>query len=211
MGSDDGFADEKPVRSVSVAAYLLGKTEVTQGQWQAVMGSNPSQFKECGAECPVDAVSWNEAQDYVKKLSQRSGKTYRLPSEAEWEYAARAGSATRWSFGDAEGQLGDHAWFSANSGDKTRPVAGKRPNAFGLYDMHGNVREWVQDCYDEKAYAGKAPSDGRAHEVAGCSSRVVRGGSWVNLPGRLRSACRFRFSPGLRSDFLGFRLARMLP
>ena len=205
------FAHEGPQRRVAVGSFLLGRTEVTQGQWRAVMGSNPSNFSKCGDDCPVENVSWNDAQAYVKKLSERSGKAYRLPSEAEWEYAARANSTTRWSFGDDASRLDDHAWFRENSAVKSHPVAGKQANGFGLFDMHGNVWEWVQDCYDEKAYAGQAPNDGRAYEVAGCSTRVMRGGSWRSYPHGVRSAERHRFTPDLRNVDIGVRLARMLP
>jgi formylglycine-generating enzyme required for sulfatase activity len=134
-----------------------------------------------------------------------------LASEAEWEYAARANGTARWSFGDDASRLRDHAWFDVNSGGKSHPVAGKQANGFGLFDMHGNVWEWVQDCYDEKAYAGQAPNDGRAHEVAGCSARVLRGGSWSDDPQNVRSAYRSGGKPGIRDDNAGVRLARMLP
>ena len=145
MGANDD-ADSKPVHRVNIPGFLLGKTEVTQGQWKTVMGGNPSIFKQCGDDCPVENVSWNDAQEFARRLSQKTGKQYRLPSEAEWEYAARAGSSTKWSFGDNESQLGEYAWFSSNSQYKTHPAAQKRPSAFGLYDMHGNVWEWTQDC-----------------------------------------------------------------
>ena len=202
-------ADERPVHRVNVPSFLIGTTEVTQGQWEAVMGSNPGSFGNCGDDCPVERVSWNEAQDFVQRLSQKTGKQYRLPSEAEWEYAARAGSNAKWSFGDSGYQLGDYAWFSANSQVKTQPVAQKRPNAFGLFDMHGNVSEWVQDCWHGD-YSG-APTDGSAW-TTGCSSssRVLRGGSWSGSPAVLRSADRSGDSPGIRDGNYGLRLARTL-
>ena len=207
MGSNEN-ADERPVHRVNVPSFLIGKTEVTQGQWKAVMGSNPSSFSQCGDDCPVERVTWNEAQDFARRLSQKTGKQYRLPSEAEWEYAARAGSSTKWSFGDSEYQLGDYAWFSANSQNKTQRVAQKRPNAFGLHDMHGNVWEWVQDCWHDN-YIG-APTDGSAWTTA-CSStyRVLRGGSWNVIPAYLRSANRVGGTPGNRYGG-GLRLARTL-
>ena len=114
MGSNEDTY-EQPVHRVNVPSFLIGKTEVTQGQWKAVMGSNPSYFGSCGDDCPVDQVSWNDAQEFAQRLSQKTGKQYRLPSEAEWEYAARAGSSTKWSFGDNASQLGDYAWYRANS------------------------------------------------------------------------------------------------
>ncbi len=164
MGSNE-YSDEMPVRRVNLSSFLLGKTEVTQSQWRAVMGSNPSYFSQCGDDCPVEQVSWNDAQDFALRLSQKTGKQYRLPSEAEWEYSARAGSNAKWSFGDSESQLGDYAWYRDNSKAwlgqaQTQRVAQKRPNAFGLFDMHGNVWEWTQDCWNG-SYRG-APTDGTA-------------------------------------------------
>ena len=206
MGSYDD-ADSRPVHRVNVAGFLLGETEVTLGQWRAVMGSNPSSSSNCGDDCPVERVSWNDAQDFARRLSQQTGKQYRLPSEAEWEYAARAGSNAKWSFGDVESQLSDYAWFSANSQNKIQRVAQKRPNAFGLFDMHGNVWEWVQDCWHGD-YSG-APTDGSAW-TTGCISisRVLRGGSWGNNPAYLRSAIRNGSTPDYRYGSIGLRLAR---
>ena len=211
MGSNES-ADERPVHRVNVPSFLIGKTEVTQGQWKAVMGSNPSRFSQCGDDCPVEQVSWNDAQDFARLLSQKTGKQYRLPSEAEWEYAARAGSNAKWSFGDSEWQLGDYAWYVLNSQGKTQRVAQKKPNAFGLYDIHGNVWEWVQDCWHDN-YTG-APVDASAW-TTGCKNfRMLRGGSWfVGLPSLLRasilrSAFRLRVFPDHRSNDDGFRLAR---
>ena len=213
MGSNESV-DEQPVRRVSVPSLLMGKTEVTQGQWKAVMGNNPSRFSQCGEDCPVEQVSWNEAQEFARRLSQKTGNQYRLPSEAEWEYAARAGSNTKWSFGDNESQLGDHAWYLGNSKawfgeNKTQRVAQKKPNAFGLFDMHGNVWEWVQDCWHDN-YIG-APSAGSAWSTA-CSGnyRVFRGGSWIDGPSILRAAIRYRNTPVYRVDINGLRLARTL-
>ena len=206
MGSNEN-ADERPVHRVNVPSFLIGKTEVTQGQWKALMGSNPSWFSQCGDDCPVENVTWNGAQEFAQRLSQKTGKQYRLPSEVEWEYAARAGSNTKWSFGDAEYQLGDYAWNGANSDNKTQRVAQKRPNAFGLFDMHGNVWEWTQDCW-HGGYSG-APTDGSAW-TTGCSGsgRVLRGGSWLNGPAYLRSAGRIRDTPDIRVNYIGLRLAR---
>ena len=219
MGSVDGDADEKPVRTVNVPAFLMGRTEVTQGQWKAVMGNNPSNFSACGDTCPVERVSWDDAQDFIRKLNAQTGQRYRLPSEAEWEYAARAGSTGRWSFGDNESQLGNHAWsqdnsgernlFSANKPARTRPVAEKQPNAWGLFDMHGNVWEWVQDVWHPN-FDG-APVDGSAWTSGGDQARrVIRGGSWGNTPQNLRSANREWVAPHGRDHFTGLRLARTL-
>jgi formylglycine-generating enzyme required for sulfatase activity len=207
MGSNESDI-EKPPHGVTIRSFAIGRTEVTQAQWQAVMGSNPSGFSNCGNDCPVEQVSWHDIQQFIQRLNAMTGKTYRLPSEAEWEYAASAGSTGRWSFGDNEGQLGQHAWFVANSGGSTQRVAQKQLNAFGLYDMHGNVWEWVEDCYHQN-YNG-APTDGSAW-TTGCGGgfRVLRGGSWINVPAILRSANRGRAPPGSRFSIdVGFRLAR---
>jgi formylglycine-generating enzyme required for sulfatase activity len=211
MGSDES-PSEQPVHRVNVLSFLLGKTEITQGQWNAVMGGNPSRFTQCGEDCPVENVSWYEAQEFARRLSQKTGKTYRLPSEAEWEYAARAGSNTKWSFGDNENQLSNYGWYLSNSKawfgeNKSQRVAEKKPNAFGLFDMHGNVSEWVQDCWHDN-YIG-APKDGSAWTTA-CSSnaRMLRGGSWISIPSYLRSAGRQGLTPDGRIYDFGLRLAR---
>jgi len=200
---------EQPVHRVNVPSFLIGKTEVTQGQWKAVLGRNPSYFRSCGDDCPVERVSWNDAQDFARRLSQKAGKQYRLPSAAEWEYAARAGSNTKWSFGDNESQLGEYAWFASNSQHSIQPVAQKRPNAFGLFDMHGNVWEWVQDCWHDN-YSG-APTDGSAWTKGDCSYRVIRGGAFNGKPTDLRSADLYSHAPHIRYFYSsGFRLARTL-
>ena len=154
------------------------------------------------------AYNWRNV-GFAQRLSQKTGKQYRLPSEAEWEYAARAGSSTKWSFGDNESQLGDYAWYVSNSQRKTQRAAQKRPNAFGLFDMHGNVWDWVQDCWHDNYSV--APTYGSAW-TTGCrgSSRVLRRGSWNYFPAFLRSAIRNRITPDFRNDILGLRLARTL-
>jgi formylglycine-generating enzyme required for sulfatase activity len=202
-----GTKDEKPQYRVQILSFAIGKYEVTQEQWYAVMGSNPSDNK--GRTLPVEQVSWDEIQQFIAKLNQKTGQKYRLPSEAEWEYAARAGTTSEWSHGNDESNLGNYAWYDRNSGGKTRSVGQKLPNAFGLFDMHGNVWEWTQDCWHE-TYAG-APADGSAW-TTGCSGnyRVLRGGSWYGYPADLRSAIRFRFIPVNRLFYIGFRLARAL-
>ena len=193
---------EKPRHQVHVNGFWIGKYEVTQAQWKAVMKNNPSRFK--GADRPVESVSWNDAQEFLQKLNAtgRSPLQFRLPSEAEWEYAARAGTLTAYSFGDDPNQLGNYAWFYENSGGKTHPVGQKQPNAFSLYDMHGNVWEWVADTYDNN-YDG-APADGSAWEGDG-SSRVLRGGSWKYEPGDVRSANRLSLDPTLQYGDIAFR------
>ena len=202
-----GPADEKPQRRVQIAPFAMGKYEVTQEQWYAVMGANPSGNK--GRTLPVEQVSWEDAQVFIQKLNQKTGQQYRLPSEAEWEYAARAGSQAEYSFGDDEKELGRYAWYSANSSRQTHPVGEKQANRFGLHDMHGNVWEWVQDCWHDN-YLG-APTDGSAW-TTGCNGdyRVLRGGSWDYLPAILRSADRDRVTPDLRFNYYGLRLARTL-
>ena len=206
MGSEK-INDEKPPHTVYIRSFLMGKTEVTQTQWQDVMGSNPSRFTACGPECPVENVSWGDVQEFIAKLNQKTGQTFRLPNEAEWEYAARAGTTTEWSYGNSESKLGNHAWYYENSGNEAQAVGKKLPNAFGLFDMHGNVREWTQDCWHE-TYVG-APTDGSAW-TTGCSTndRVLRGGSSINTPAGLRSAFCNSLNPDLRRISDGFRLAR---
>jgi formylglycine-generating enzyme required for sulfatase activity len=210
MGSkDDPFAnprpskDEMPQHEVALKSFSMGKYEITQEQWYVIMGTLPSKFK--GRTLPVEQVSWDEAQEFVKKLSEKTGKLYRLPSEAEWEYAARAGSQTYYSFADNAGELNAFAWFNNNADRQTHPVGEKSPNAFGLYDMHGNVWEWVQDKQNE-SYVG-APSDGSAW-ATGTNERVLRGGSWSNYPQHLRSAVRNRAVSGVRYSDFGFRVAK---
>ena len=204
-----GEPNEKPQHRVQIQSFAIGKYEVTQEQWYAFMGNNPSQNK--GRTLPVDTVSWDDIQQFIAKLNQKTGQKYRLPSEAEWEYAARAGTTTEWSFGNDESKLGNYAWYGRNSGGKTQVVGQKLPNAFGLFDMHGNVWEWTQDCWHNN-YVG-APTGGNAW-TTGCAEngRVLRGGSWDNLPSYLRSADRSRFNPGYRNNIngigYGFRLAR---
>jgi formylglycine-generating enzyme required for sulfatase activity len=206
MGSKEEVG-EGPVHRVNVPAFLLGRTEVTQSQWRAVMGNNPSRFSNCGVYCPVENISWNDAQEFARRLSQKTGKTYRLPSEAEWEYAVRAGSNGKWSFGDDQSQLEAYAWFRSNSRSTPNAVAQRRPNTFGLYDMHGNVWEWVQDVWHED-YRG-APDDGSAWVNGGDQARrVLRGGAWFGLPRLLRSANRILYSPVIRDGDTGMRIAR---
>jgi len=212
MGSNNGYADEKPVHRVNVPAFALGKYEVTQGQWKAVMGNNPSKFTSCGDNCPVESVSWNDVQQFIQRLNQQTGLNFRLPTEAEWEYAARAGSSTKYSWGDNIGRNNANCDGCGSRWDdkSTAPVGSFAPNAFGLYDMHGNVREWVQDV-SHANYNG-APTDGSAWMSGGDSSRrVLRGGSWLYSPDELRSANRLGDTPDNRKATFGFRIARTVP
>jgi formylglycine-generating enzyme required for sulfatase activity len=183
--------------------FYLGKYLVTQAQWEAIMEDNPSHFR--GAKWPVENVSWEDCQLFIEKLNYQTGRNiYRLPTEAEWEHACRAGSITAYSFGDDKKQLGEHAWFSGNSGDKTHPVGQKTSNPWGFYDMYGNVWEWCKDWYAPYprglATDPEGPSSG--------SDRVLRGGGWYDGVLRCRSGFRSYFSPDFRCSFFGLRLAR---
>jgi len=203
----DGSSDEKPVHEVCVDDFYMGKYEVTQGQWKAIMGNNPSYFiKDCGDNCPVEQVRWNDIQEFTNKLSQKTGKNYRLPTEAEWEYAAKSGGKNeKWAGTSNESELWEYAWYNSNSGSKTHPVGQKKPNGLGIYDMSGNVWEWVNDWYDSNYYKD-SPKDNPKGPSRG-SSRVGRGGSWYGLARYVRASFRLRSTPGFRHDDFGFRLA----
>ena len=198
-----GDDTERPQHRVNLQSFAIGKYEVTQEQWFAVMGNNPSSNK--GRTLPVENVSWDDAQLFVKKLSQKTGKKYRLPSEAEWEYAARGGSTTTYHWGNSDAELHVYAWVSA----KTQQVGIKKPNQFGLYDIAGNVWEWTQDCWNPN-YSG-APTDGSAWAGGDCSKRVMRGISWYTREhGLLRTALRASLKGADRDTVFGFRVARDL-
>ena len=216
------FDDEQPQHPVKITRpFFLGTHPVTQGQYQAIMGSNPSHFKGSD-DLPVENVSWLDAVSFCNKMSEKDKRTpfyringtdvadvggngYRLPSEAEWEYACRAGMAGLFPWGDDIGKQGEHAWFSDNSDSKTHPVGQKCPNAWGLYDMLGNVWEWCADWYDEKYYASSPAADPPGPSEA--SYRVFRGGSWGDDAGYCRPAYRSRYVPESRISYLGFRVA----
>jgi formylglycine-generating enzyme required for sulfatase activity len=203
MASANSDNDEKPVHEVTISqAFYIGKYEVTQSQWEAVMGNNPSHFKDCGGSCPVEQISWNDAQDFINKLNEANdGYKYRLPNEAEWEYACRAGTTGDYYAADVD----DISWYGDNSGKKTHPVGGKQPNAFGLYDMSGNVWEWCRDWYHEN-YNG-APTDGSPWLSGGEQKhRVLRGGSWYVSAAYLRSAGRYWILPVNRGFGYGLRV-----
>jgi formylglycine-generating enzyme required for sulfatase activity/class 3 adenylate cyclase/tRNA A-37 threonylcarbamoyl transferase component Bud32 len=207
MGSEK-FDPRHAVHAVAVAQpFALGKTPVTQGQWRAVMGSNPSGFASCGDICPVERVTWTDAHDYTRKLSEMTGKTYRLPSEAEWEYACRAGTRQEYCGGNDANLV---AWHAGNSGNTTHPVATKQANAWGLFDMSGNVWQWTEDCWND-TYKG-APSTATPWTAGACAAaRVMRGGSWGNDALLARAENRSRYGPGNSGDSLGFRVARVVP
>jgi formylglycine-generating enzyme required for sulfatase activity len=214
MGSPDSdtmaFDDEKPQHRVRITKpFYMGVYPVTQAEYERVMGKNPSHFQG-DPNRPVESVSWDDAQEFCRKLSALSGEagaTYRLPTEAQWEYACRAGSTTRWCFGDDEKQLGDFAWFAKNSGNQTHPAGQKKPNAWGLYDMHGNVWEWCEDWFDSDCYKKSATDDPMG--PLGGSIRVFRGGSWYYEARYCRSAYRGINEPGRRRRNLGFRASQV--
>ncbi len=201
MGSPSTETDRSPdeiQHQVTLTrGFWMGKYEVTQAQWESVMGTNPSYFK--GKDLPVEQVSWDDVQAFLTKLNQQGKGAFRLPTEAEWEYACRAGTTTAFCFGDAPAQLGDYAWYNQNSGGQTHPVGQKRPNAWGLYDMHGNVYEWCQDWFGDYPIGAVTDPPG---STSG-SDRVNRGGGWNYSPGGCRSAIRYWNSPGYRSHLPG--------
>jgi formylglycine-generating enzyme required for sulfatase activity len=202
----DVFKNEIPQHKVSIKSFAIGKYEITQLQWRSLMGNNPSKVK--GNNLPVEMISWIDSENFAKKLSEITGKKYRLPTESEWEYAARAGSTSIYPWGDNELELLDHAWFSPKI-NETRPVGLKRANAFGLYDMIGNVEEWTLDC-EHKNYIG-APSDGKAWIGNGdCSIRMLRGGYWDDPSLNARTATRNSQNRKVKSQFIGFRIVREL-
>jgi len=213
----DGDDNEKPVHRVCVDDFYIDKYEVTQAEWQGVMGNNPS-FKNCGGRCPVENVSWYDVQEYIKKLNRKSGRKYRLPTEAEWEYAARSGGKRQRfaGFSDESGLYRyanfcdsncEFTWKARGQDDGyeyTSPVGSFRPNGLGLYDMTGNVWEWVSDWYDEK-YHRKSPSN-NPKGPSGGSSRVGRGGSWRDWPRNVGAARRYILLPSYGYGIVGFRL-----
>jgi len=209
MGSPDSDKDafkwEKPQHRVRITKpFYLGKFLVTQEQWEAVMGGNPSDLK--GPKKPVEMVNWEDCQKFLKRLNDKvRGERFQLPTEAQWEYACRAGSKTRYCFGDDEKQLGEYGWYEKNSGNTTHPVGEKKPNGWGLYDMHGNVWEWCQDWYGDGYYA-TSPTDDPMGAATG-SHRVVRGGWWFDPAGLCRSAFRGLSESGRRFEDLGLRVS----
>ena len=202
--------NEKPVHSVTLSSYYIGETEVTQELWQAVMGSNPSSFTG-NSQRPVEEVSWHDCQTFVNKLNDLlvgqlpAGRRFRLPTEAEWEYAARGGNRSRGTQYSGSSSIGDVAWYDDNSGSITHPVKGKRPNELGLYDMTGNVWEWCEDYYDNYYYSN-SPSANPQGPSSG-SYRVLRGGSWCGNAQVCRVACRIGCNPDDRFHNFGLRLA----
>ncbi len=204
--------DETQHRVTLTKGFCMGVTEVTHGQWRQIMGNNPSHFQECGDDCPVELVSWNDCQEFIRRLNHLEvGNRYRLPTEAEWEYACRAGSKMAFASGSItetgcglEPNLATMGWYCGNSGKKPHPVARKKPNVFGLYDMHGNIWEWCEDWY------GAYPS-GHVTDPTGPSSgagRLLRGGGWHEDATDCRSALRVGRPPGSKAGTIGLRLVR---
>lgn len=201
--SDEISSDESPVQQVCVKSFQIGKYEVTQGQWQAVMKENPASFTSCGEDCPVEMVSWDDSQEFIKKLNKKTGSNYRLPTEAEWEYAARSrGLREEWAGTSQEPELVDYAWYGANAGESPHPAGQKKPNKLGIYDMSGNVWEWVQDTYKPTANSAESTDD---RTVTGS---VSRGGGWKANAKDVRVSNRFYSHPAARHSNQGFRLAR---
>jgi len=202
---DDAYDWEKPAHEVTLTKdYYIGKFEVTQGVWEAVMGENPSSFDESGDDYPVEHVSWNEIQDFLRELNRLTGRKYALPTEAQWEYAARGGNKSKGYKYSGGNDIGEVAWYDANSGDKTHPVGKKTPNELGIYDMSGNVWEWCSDCYDNYYYSESPETDPTGPSEG--SNRVVRGGGWFNGAGGCRVSNREYTHQGFRYDYCGFRV-----
>lgn len=197
----DCFRDEKLTHQVTVSDFKMGKYEVTQGEWKKIMGKNPSYFSNCDA-CPVEQVSWHDVQEFIQKLNRLTGSNFRLPTEAEWEYAARGGIKSKGNPYAGSNSINNVGWYEGNVGSKTYSVGQKSPNELGLYDMTGNVWEWCSDRYGKYDSESKQNPEGAS---AG-SFRVYRGGSWFSSPRYCRITKRFRDSPIYKYNYLGFRL-----
>lgn len=212
MGSQAFEKHERPVHKVCLKSFEIGRVEVTQAQWRAVMGVSPSKFDGCGDNCPVDRISWNQAQEFIRKLNA-GGQAYRLPSEAEWEYACRSGGQDEiWPGAGSEAGAADVGWFDKDiAGNRTHPVGTKKPNGLGLHDMAGNVWEWVQDRFVSPYPV--APENNPVIESGGESKRVMRGGSWNGKINYARCGIRARYEADYvdSAGRVGLRLARDLP
>lgn len=202
----DGDIDEKPVHEVQVEDFYIGKYLVTQGQWEKVMGNNPSEFRK-GGNYPVEKVSWHDTQEFIKRLSEKTEINYRLPTEAEWEYAARSGGKKeKWAGTNSETEIGEYAWYWENSSNETHPVGQKKPNGVGLYDMSGNVFEWVQDWYSNDYHRRNSPTyNPQCKEFEYGRRKVIRGGMWQSGPMSLRTTGRSSTHP-IALHGVGFRL-----
>jgi formylglycine-generating enzyme required for sulfatase activity len=204
MGADTGTEADKPAHEVKISEpFWMAKYELTHEQYKAIMGEDRGAFME--PKNPMDVMSWDDAQDVLKKLNAKAGgAAFRLPTEAEWEYACRAGTETVYYFGDDDAQLPEHAWFARNAGGKTHPVGQKKPNAWGLYDMYGNQWEWCQDWLGP--YAAEAQTDPKGPDKG--TLRVIRGGCWTAGEINCRSATRSQGAPDFRSVTQGMRCVR---
>ena len=201
MGSTSGDFDEKPVHSVTLKSFYIGKHEFTQAQWRTVMGSNAHHNSDCD-NCPVVLVSWNEVQQYIQELNAQTGKKYRLPTEAEWEYAAKGGRASRGYTYSGSNDLGTVAWYGSNAGNKIHAAGTKQANELGIFDMSGNVREWCSEWYFNYSSSSITNSTGPASGA----NRVLRGGSWIDNAPYCRSTDRDWDCPDCGSNQSGFRL-----
>jgi formylglycine-generating enzyme required for sulfatase activity len=205
MGSNDDYESEKPIHRVNLQEFLIGKYPVTQAQYQAVTGNNPSNFK--AAQNPVEKVSWHDAMEFCQKLSQNTGRKVRLPSEAEWEYAAKGGNQSKGYEYAGSYNLDEVGWYCGNSGGQTHPVGQKKANEIGIYDMSGNVMEWNEDVWHNDYKGKRVPTDGSAWLVGGNQNRRIwRGGSWFGFADACRSAHRYRGGSVSRHNCLGFRV-----
>jgi len=205
MGDDDGDREERPVHEACIGNFYMGRFEVTQAQWKSIMGKNPSKNKDSELN-PVEDVSWNDVQDFIRELNQRTGRNYRLPTEAEWEYAARSGGRReKWAGTTNESDLGNYAWYDDNSRRNSHQVGQKRPNGFGIYDMSGNVAEWVSDTYDNDYYKNspRINPTGPSRD----NDRVFRGGSYRDRAKDARTTKRDKKSTRRSDNTIGFRLA----
>ncbi|OJJ17981.1 hypothetical protein BKI52_29440 [marine bacterium AO1-C] len=224
MMGNNNENEEKPVHKVIINDFYMSKYEVTQRQWKLLMGENPSRFKACD-NCPVEQVSWHQVQEFIKKMNAKTGDTYRLPTEAEWEYAARGGKKSKGYKYAGSNNIDEVAWYLRNSGDrklvgespqdnlkanncKTHPVGEKLPNELGLYDMSGNVDEWCSDWYRSDYYSNSAINNPKGPNKS--NDRVFRGGCWRGSAYRCRSTCRISFTPESQAYYLGFRVVKVI-
>lgn len=196
----DAYSDEKPVHEVTLSDYYIGKYEVQQSEWEAVMGNNPSSFK--GADLPVEQVSWSDCHEFIRRLNALTGLSFKLPTEAQWEYAARGGRLSKGYKYSGSNNLGEVGWYGSNSGNCTHRIGEKQPNELGLYDMSGNVWEWCEDLYGNYSSDSQRDPSGAASGF----SRVTRGGSWFGDAGFCRVSNRDSEPLGYRRNYLGFRL-----
>ncbi|MFA5072526.1 MAG: SUMF1/EgtB/PvdO family nonheme iron enzyme [Nitrospirota bacterium] len=205
MGDEEGDREEKPVHEVCVDSFYLGKYEVTQEQWKAIMGKNPSK-NDTSDQLPVEDMSWNNANEFIQAFNKKTGRYFRLPTEAEWEYAARSGGKKeKWAGTNDESELGNYAWNKANAGRNSHEIGRKKPNNLGLHDMSGNVAEWVADCYDSRYYKESPRNNPQGPNR--CKDRVYRGGSYKESAKNMRTAKREEKSQRRADSTIGFRIA----